>query len=88
VLVQRALDRIADCWRMLGEQVTPAPFILGETLSLLDVYVAVISRFRPRRKRFYAVAPTLADPVRRVDADPRLQALWAERFPFKAGWEG
>jgi len=26
--------------------------------------------------------------VRRVDADPRLAALWAERFPFAPGWEG
>jgi GST-like protein len=26
--------------------------------------------------------------VRRVDAEPRLQALWAARFPFEDGWEG
>jgi GST-like protein len=26
--------------------------------------------------------------VRRVDAEPRLAALWAARFPFTDGWEG
>jgi len=26
--------------------------------------------------------------VRRVDADPRLARLWAERMPFAEGWEG
>jgi GST-like protein len=30
----------------------------------------------------------MADVVRRIDAEPRLQAFWAERFPFDAGWEG
>jgi len=48
----------------------------------------VISRWSPRRKRFYACAPRLAEIVRRVDADPRLAAFWAERFPFDEGWEG
>jgi GST-like protein len=30
----------------------------------------------------------MAPVVRRVDADPRLAGLWAERFPFVEGWEG
>jgi GST-like protein len=25
--------------------------------------------------------------VKRVDAEPRLAAFWAERFPFVEGWE-
>ncbi len=87
-LVEAAHDRIADCWRMMGEQITPGAFILGDELSVLDLYVAVVSRFRPRRRRLYAAAPKLEGPVRRVDADPRLQALWAERMPFSTGWEG
>ncbi len=87
-LVERTHDRIADCWRMMGEQITPGAYILGDELSVLDLYVAVVSRFRPRRKRLYAVAPNLEGPVRRVDADPRLQALWAARMPFGEGWEG
>lgn len=80
-LVERTLERIADCWRKMGEQVTPGRYLLGEELTVLDLYVAVVSRFRPRRKRFYEVAPTMADPIRRVDADPRLNALWAARMP-------
>jgi GST-like protein len=30
----------------------------------------------------------MAGVVRRVDADPRLEKLWAARFPFVEGWEG
>lgn len=84
----RVLDRIAECWGRMGAQVSPGRYILGDQLTVLDLYVAVVSRFRPRRSRFYAVAPNMADAVRRVDADPRLADLWAERMPFAPGWEG
>ena len=41
------------------------------------------SRWGPGRARFYVEAPKLAPVVRRVDADPRLAAFWAERFPLE-----
>ena len=85
---QRTRDRIVECWRVMDAQVDPARYILGDDLSVLDLYVAVLSRWGPRRKAFYEVAPKMAKVVRRVDADPRLTALWAERFPFSEGWEG
>ena len=81
-------ERIADCWAMMERQVTPGRYLLGDDLTVLDLYVAVVSRWGPRRKRFHEVAPRMAEVVRRVDADPRLAAFWAERFPFVEGWEG
>lgn len=82
-------ERIADCWRMMDEQLAPAgPYLLGAELGVLDLYVAVVSRWGPRRKRFYEVAPRMAEIARRVDAEPRLAEFWAQRFPFEAGWEG
>lgn len=81
-------ERIADCWRMMDRQLTPAgDYLLGDELSVLDLYVAVVSRWGPGRNRFYREAPGLTPVVRRVDADPRLAAFWAERFPFAEGWE-
>jgi GST-like protein len=88
VIMQRTAERIADCWRMMDEQVTPGRYILGDELSVLDIYVAVVSRWTPRRRRFYEVAPKMGEVVKRVDAEPRLRDLWAERFPFVEGWEG
>jgi GST-like protein len=82
-------ERIADCWRMMDDQLAPdGPYLLGADLSVLDLYVAVVSRWGPRRKRFYEVAPRMAQIVRRVDAEPRLTDFWAKRFPFEDGWEG
>lgn len=86
-VVDRVHDRITDCWRKMDEQITPGRCILGNDLSVLDLYVTVISRFGPWRTRFYRTAPKMAEIVRRVDADPRLQDLWAKRYPFEEGWE-
>lgn len=79
-LEARVLDRIAECWGKMDAQVSTRRYILGDGLSVLDLYVATVSRFRPRRRRFYAVAPGMAEAVRRVDDDPRLANLWAERM--------
>ncbi|HZZ31046.1 MAG TPA: glutathione S-transferase family protein [Phenylobacterium sp.] len=80
--------RIAACWAVMGAAVTPGRYILGDELNVLDLYVTVISRFRPRRQALYAAAPRIGEAVRRVDADPRLADLWRRRFPFLAGWDG
>ncbi|OMG55824.1 glutathione S-transferase family protein [Brevundimonas sp. ZS04] len=85
---RRTIERIADCWRMMDAQITPGRFLLGEEMTVLDLYVAVASRWAPRRRRFYAKAPGMAEVVRRVDALPELQSFWAERFPLDEGWEG
>ncbi|MET4682240.1 glutathione S-transferase family protein [Brevundimonas faecalis] len=81
---RRTAERVAECWRVMDEQVRPGRFLLGDDLSVLDLYVAIASRWTPRRARFYAEAPRMAEVVRRVDALPALQAFWAERFPFGA----
>jgi GST-like protein len=73
---------------MMDEQIAPGRYLLGDELTVLDLYVTVISRFGPWRNRFYRTAPKLSEIVRRVDADPRLQDFWARRFPFEDDWEG
>ena len=50
---------------MMDEQITPGRYILGDELSALDLYVAVISRFAPGRARFSRSAPKMAEIVRR-----------------------
>jgi len=87
-MLERSADRVAHCWHLMDTQIDPpSPYLLGERLSMLDLYVAVMSRWTPTRERFYREAPRMAEAVKRVDADPRLAAFWAARFPFVAGWE-
>jgi GST-like protein len=75
-------DRFVDCWRVMNDAVDPGRYILGDELTVLDLYVAVISRWAGGRGRFNEAAPKLRIVAERVDADPRLTAFWAERFPF------
>jgi GST-like protein len=74
-------ERIAFCWRTMDAELDPGKYLLGDALSVLDLYVAVISRFGPWRERFYAEAPKMTPAIKRVDDDPQLKALWARRFP-------
>jgi GST-like protein len=83
----RIQDRISACWAVMEAGVAPGRYILGDDLTVLDLYVAVASRFRPRRQRFYAAAPRLGEVVRRVDEDPRLRDFWPARYPFFEGWD-
>ena len=88
LLKARTAERITECWAIMDAQVDPGRYLLGDDLGVLDLYVTVVSRWGPRRRAFYAAAPKMSAVVRRVDADPRLAGLWAERFPFAEGWEG
>ncbi|EJE53462.1 glutathione S-transferase [Acidovorax sp. CF316] len=83
-VVHAAHERIAFCWAHMDGQLSPGgTYLLGEELTVLDLYVTVVSRFGPWRERFYAAAPRMAPVVRRVDNEPRLQAFWRERFPME-----
>ncbi len=79
-VVNSVHERIAFCWRTMDAQLSPSRYLLGETLSVLDLYVAVISRFGPWRERFYQEAPNMTPVIKRVDEDPRLKELWERRF--------
>lgn len=80
-VVDAVHERIAFCWANMDRQLTPGRYLLGEELTVLDLYVAVISRFGPWRERFYEAAPAMAAAIRHVDEEPRLAALWRERIP-------
>jgi len=81
-VVDAVHDRIAFCWSVMDEQLQPGRYLLGDELTVLDLYVTVVSRFGPWRERFYQVAPKMTPVVRRVDAEPRLAEFWARRFPL------
>lgn len=77
----RTAERIAECWAVMESQLEPGRFLLGDELTVLDLYVAVASRWTPRRKRFAEVSPRMHSVVERVDGLPELKGFWRERFP-------
>ena len=58
----------------------PGPWFLGATRSILDVYVSVMTRWRPNRPWFATNTPRLSAIAAAIDEDPRLAPLWAANF--------
>ncbi|MDM0002274.1 glutathione S-transferase family protein [Variovorax sp. J22P240] len=88
IMLDQTAEKIAQRWRFMDAQVPRGGrYLLGESLTVLDLYVTVVSRWEPRRLRFYREAPRMAEVVRRVDTEPRLLAHWSARYPFAAAWE-
>ena len=87
-ILNRTAGRIADCWAAMERQIEPGRFLLGDEVTVLDLYVAVASRWTPHRARFHEVAPRMGAVMRRVDALPELADFWPKRFPFEGNYGG
>ncbi len=78
----RLMDRILRGWALMEAAITPGTWLLGEDLTVLDIYVTVVSRWTPRPRLHGQIAPRIGEAVRRVESHPRLVPFWAERFPL------
>ncbi|HYC64457.1 MAG TPA: glutathione S-transferase family protein, partial [Reyranellaceae bacterium] len=67
-------------WRQLEAEAT-GPWFLGERMSALDIYLGVMTRWRPGRPWFEANTPKLLAAARRAEELPKLKAVWARNLP-------
>ena len=63
------------------EGVAGSPWFFGERFTALDIYVTVMTRWRPRRAWFAANCPKLHAIASRAEAEPRLVPAWRRNFP-------
>lgn len=75
----RVDDHAKSLWRVV-ETAAVGPWFLGERFSALDLYVAVMTRWRPRRAWFDEAAPTLHAIAQAVDADPAYAEVMSRNF--------
>jgi GST-like protein len=66
-------------WRMV-EPAVAGPWFLGERSSALDLYVGVMTRWRPRRAWFADATPKLHAIAQAIDADPHYADVLARNF--------
>jgi GST-like protein len=55
-------------------------WFLGDHFSALDIYIAVMTRWRPGRKWFEANTPKLVAIARKAAEKPELAAVLARNF--------
>jgi GST-like protein len=70
-------------WAMV-EGAAGSPWFLGERFSALDIYLAVMTHWRPRQAWFAENAPLLGAAALRAAALPQLVAVMGRNFPASA----
>jgi GST-like protein len=66
-------------WKQLEGEVA-GPWFLGERFSALDLYVGIMTRWRPGREWFAESCPRLHALAEAVDRKRELAAVWAANF--------
>jgi GST-like protein len=74
-------------WQVM-ESAAGTPWFLGERYSALDIYLAVMTRWRPGKAWFTEHAPKLAAAAARASALPALASMMSRNFPPKPSASG
>ena len=80
LLRERVHTRRAELWQELERQ-AGAPHMLGERFSALDLYVAVMTRWRPGPAWFESVCPALTAVAREAGRNPAVARALRRNFP-------
>jgi GST-like protein len=79
-LRQRFNDYRLRLWRQVESSLGEGPWFLGARFSALDLYVAIMTRWTPRRP-WFVETPKLNAIALRTDAVPDLEAVLKRNFP-------
>ncbi|WP_286830165.1 MULTISPECIES: glutathione S-transferase family protein [Kordiimonas] len=79
-LRQATDDRRQALWHHMEASLPFAPWAMGSQMTLIDIYIAAMTRWRPRRTWFKENCPKLYAVAERVDALPTLEDVWQKNF--------
>ena len=68
-------------WRQVEGAAAATPWFLKSGFSVLDVYIRMMTTWRPRRPWFQTNCPKLHAIAVACDNEPRLAAVWARNTP-------
>jgi GST-like protein len=81
---RRAVEMARELWQVIERAVAPSPFLLGDRLTLADLYLAVLSRWMGNEAWMPAHCPRIQALARSVATRPRLAAAWSRHFAIPA----
>jgi len=79
-LLRQSTDRWREKLWLEVEKNVSAPYFLGKTFSSLDIYLAVMTYWRPRREWFQKSCPKIFAVSEQVKENPKLAQVWKENF--------
>lgn len=68
-----------ELWSIV-ERNAGTPWFLGETFSTIDIFIAIMTRWSPRRGWFDKNTPRIRAIAEAADKIPVLQKVWARNF--------
>jgi glutathione S-transferase len=72
---------IDDCWDLLESQIAEGPYFLGETYSVIDPYLLMLSNWHDDADALFRRNPKLKRLCAEVRARPAVAAIWSSHFP-------
>ncbi|GGC58335.1 glutathione S-transferase [Siccirubricoccus deserti] len=78
---RRAREMAREYWQLIEREAVPAPFLLGNRLTLADIYLAVLSRWMGNEDWMPEHCPRIQGLARAVATRPRLASAWSRHFP-------
>ena len=79
-LIERVDAFRQTLWSQFEAELGDGPFVLGERASALDLYVAIMSNWRPRRDWFAANCPKLCAIALRTEQLPLVAPVMLRNF--------
>jgi GST-like protein len=79
-LKEGAVERLKAYWTMLEQAFHPTPYLLGSEMTALDVYAAMLSRWRPGRAWVDKHCRRVAAAIALAEQDPIVARVWSRNF--------
>jgi GST-like protein len=81
---RRGKARLHELWDLFADQFPAAPWLSGDRLGALDLLAATVSKWSGARQHLAVSRPDFSAALARIEADPRVAAVWARHWPPKA----
>lgn len=78
---ERSRARLHELWDLFADQFPATPWLSGERLGALDILAATVSMWDGARKHLAVSRPAFSVLLARIEADPRVAAVWARHWP-------
>lgn len=79
-LKEASIRRTLEAWKIMEESLKPTTFLLGEQPTIIDMYAAMMSHWRPGRARIREVAPGCVRAAELAEKYEKTAALFARNF--------
>ena len=79
-LKEKSVEKQKYFWSLMEQNLSPAPYVLGDAMTALDIYIAMVSRWRPGRAWFNEHCPKLAGAVALTEVHPVVARVWEKNF--------